>query len=113
MAFAQMGLIQGANDPSKADLKTLTGESRLTHAVITPEEKTMEYYLVGTKEGEINLNNLKLFNNRINYLPSQYSEDAKKTDDEQNESKPKTSVIAKHHPRRNLPAVHLRQQRRV
>ena len=73
-ALAQAGLIQGANDPSKADLKVLNSEGRLTHIVIAPQEKTMGYYLVGTKEGEINFNNLKLFSNQMSPIPDQYPE---------------------------------------
>ena len=66
MAFAQAGLIPGANDPSKADLKVLNSEGRLAHIVVTPQDKTLDYYVVGEKEGEINFNNLRLFSGQMN-----------------------------------------------
>jgi hypothetical protein len=92
VALAQAGLIPGTNDPSKADIKVLTGEQRLAHIVLTPADKKGELYIVGNKEGEIDLNNLNRFSGQIN--SGQYAE-AGPDSEEENSQNSATAVKSK------------------
>src|ERR1700730_2196866 len=61
LCFAEAGLIPGANDPSKADLKVLTDNRSLVSTKIDPSKGQAEGYLVGIDEGSFDINELKLF----------------------------------------------------
>jgi len=61
LCCGQVGLIPGANDPSKADLKVMTDDRSLISTKIDPFKGQAEGYLVGNDEGSINIKDLKEF----------------------------------------------------
>jgi len=95
-AFAQAGLIPGANDPSKADIKVLNSEGRLAHIVVTPQDKTLDYYVVGEKEGEINFNNLRLFSGQMNGSPAPTERPEHHPSAAVTKSQPQPTVVLRH-----------------
>jgi len=60
-SIGQVGLIPGANDPSKADLKVLTDNRSLVSTTIDPIHGQAEGYVVGIDEGSTDINDFKLF----------------------------------------------------
>ena len=60
-SYGQAGLIPGTSDPSKADLQVLTQNRSLVSTTISPTEGRAEIYLVGTQEGSVDVDDLKLF----------------------------------------------------
>jgi hypothetical protein len=99
VAFAQAGLIPGANDPSKADLRMLNSEQRLTHVVISPQDKSGALYVVGTKEGEVNLRDLNLFSGQM--TPARGSV-AEYDENNQDKPSPKHSHVIRERSKANL-----------
>ena len=61
ISLGQVGLIPGANDPSKADLKVMTDNRSLVSTKIDPFKGQAEGYVVGVDEGSFDINELKLF----------------------------------------------------
>lgn len=61
VTFGQAGLIPGANDPSKADLQSLTENKSLISTRIDPIKGQAEGYVVGYDEGSFDVDDLKLF----------------------------------------------------
>jgi hypothetical protein len=61
VTFGQAGLIPGTNDPSKADLQSLTENKSLISTRIDPIKGQAEGYVVGYDEGSFDVDDLKLF----------------------------------------------------
>lgn len=61
VGFGQVGLIPGANDPSKADLKVMTENRSLISTTIDPSKLQAEGYVVGMDQGTVDINDFKDF----------------------------------------------------
>lgn len=61
ISLGQLGLIPGANDPSKADLRVMTENRSLVSTRIDPFKGQAEGYVVGEDEGSFDLNDLRIF----------------------------------------------------
>ncbi len=61
ISLGEAGLIPGANDPSKADLKVMTDNRSLISTRIDPSKGQAEGYVAGIDEGSLDMDDLKLF----------------------------------------------------
>jgi hypothetical protein len=59
--MAQVGLVPGANDPSKADLRVLTQNNCLVSSTIDASKGQAEIYIAGIDQGYVDVEDLKAF----------------------------------------------------